>query len=64
MGINIKELKRMITELKELKDSTDPEVAHCSADDILAEALQTISPKSKLVSELIKAYNKVPKWYA
>lgn len=48
-----------LQELKELKDSGDPESAHGRADDVLCNLLKTLGYK-----DVVEAYATVPKWYA
>ena len=62
--MDTKKFNKIITQMEDLEKETDIEGAHGDADDLLIEALETIAPKSRLVSKLIKAYNEVDKWYA
>ena len=61
--MDTKKFNKIIKQMEDLEKETDIEAAHGNADDLLMEAIKTIEPKSKLVSKLIKAYNKVDKWY-
>ena len=64
--MNTKKFNKIITQMENLKKETDIDIeaSHGNADDLLMEALETIAPKSRLVTKLIKAYNEVDKWYA
>lgn len=45
--------------LKECGKSSDPEVAHLKADDVLTELLESLG-----YQDVVDAYEQVPKWYA
>jgi len=62
--MDIKKFNKIITQMEDLENTTDIEASHGDADDLLIEAIKIIAPKSRLVLKLIKAYNKVDKWYA
>jgi hypothetical protein len=53
------DVKEYISQLKELQNSWDTEVAHQDADDIICELLTKLG-----YQEVVDEYEKVPKWYA
>ena len=48
-----------INQLKDQQDSTDTECAHCEADDIICELLESLGYK-----DVVEEYNKIDKWFA
>lgn len=48
-----------IKELTSYHHTTDEEVAHARADDILCEILTDLG-----YADVVEAYHKVPKWFA
>lgn len=48
-----------LEELKELEDSGDPESSHGRADDVLCDLLKSLG-----YTDVVEAYESVPKWYA
>ena len=62
---NARPLAEIIEAMKEANENSAIEVAHGDADDLLVEALQrianTINWMEPSITELIEAYDKVPK---
>ena len=60
MSKNIELEKKAINSLKKVsqKHKGDTEAAHVSADKVLVELLEELG-----YSDVVKEYNKVPKWY-
>ncbi len=51
--------RKAVGEMKDLEEHDDGEQAHSQADAILCEVLKKLG-----LSELVEAWEKVPKWYA
>ena len=61
-------LPALIEAMREEAERDDLEGAHRSADDLLAEAIQSLSAHDPILahqaSELLQEYGEVGKWYA
>lgn len=50
--------KKYLEQLQDLKCALDIEISHIEADEILCKILKELG-----YTEIVKAYNKVSKWY-
>lgn len=59
MRFKRKKVKEAIEKLKKLQESSNDEIAHIEADDILCELV------SRFIStEVVEEWGRIPKWYA
>ena len=56
-------LEELLTKMKNIDNGWDRELSHKEADKILIEVIRTLS-KDKIVENIIKEYENIPKWYA
>ena len=56
-------LHEIYNKMQELHKNTDTEVAHCTADDLLIEAIEVLGGK-EYMEPLIDSYAELSKWYA
>ena len=60
-------LQNVISELSQLQDDSDPEIAHQNADAALEYTVQILGAAlgiSELTDKIIDEYDLVDKWYA
>lgn len=55
-------LTEILSALREMSDSRDPESVHGEADDLLAEVIRLLG--GEIGTEIVEAYDEVPKYYA